>query len=199
MTQIYFLPFSETHTMHNHQEHIDLVKRLFNRTGDISKDVTHAILGVVTEVHELKHATDEVNALEELGDLMFFLQALTMVVSEHLGTEIDIQDPRLEQAYRTIVEENAGQDPTEAQLRFDLLNETKRWVGYDREPSEFFHLLVKASMYALQNPDFLEADLDAALAANIAKLEKRYPKGRFDAEDATNRNLEAERAALTNV
>lgn len=185
--------------MHHNQAHKDLVKRLFNRTGDISKDVAHAVLGVVTEVYELRHATDAVNALEELGDLLFFLQALTMVVSEHLNTEIAIEDSRLEQAYRDIHTQYGEQDPTDQQLQLDLLNETKRWVGYGKEPKSLFELLVKATMFSLKDADLVYYDIDSALEANIAKLNKRYPKGHFDAEDAVNRNLEQERAALALV
>lgn len=199
MTQTSSSPFNETKPMHENQEHKALVKRLFNRTGDTSKDVAHAVLGVVTEVYELRNATDSVNALEELGDLLFFLQALTMVVSEHLNTEITIEDPRLEQAYLDIHTQYGGQDPTDNQLRFDLLNDTKRWVGYGKEPENLFEMLVKAAMYSLKDADLVYYDIDSALEANIAKLNKRYPKGRFDANDAINRNLEQERAALTSV
>ena len=177
----------------------DFVRKLFNRTGDNSKDFAHAILGIVTEVHELLDATDEVNALEEVGDLAFYSQALDQVITEIEGpcTRSD------EQRIARLTEYAAKAQETHishvlAKLSASLLDSAKRWIGYGKMPpslrdtqedAECFIALVKN----LRGSNF---DADRVIKANMAKLLKRYPGGEFDAYRAVVRDLEAERVVL---
>ncbi len=44
--------------------------------------------------------------------------------------------------------------------------------------------------------DVMEVSWDEALTTNIKKLEARYPAGHFDAQQAINRDVAAEKAAM---
>lgn len=177
----------------------NFVRKLFNRTGDDSKDFAHAILGVVTEVHELLDATDDVNALEETGDLAFYSQALDQVITDIEGP-CDRSDEQRIAKLAEYAAEAAATHPSRvlAKLSASLLDSAKRWIGYGKMPpslrdtqedAECFITMVKH----LRGYNF---DADRVIAANMAKLLKRYPGGEFDAYRAVVRDLEAERVVL---
>ena len=176
----------------------DFVRKLFNRSGDLSKDYTHAILGVVTEIHEYLTATDEVNGLEELGDLAFYIEALAQVVFDATG-ERPVRDKEADEGLaRTIMDtENLGL--LISNMSTDLLDSAKRWVGYGKQPpslsGEFNNALNLVSFVNAVGP-FPSSDLARIKAVNMAKLLKRYPGGEFDAYRAVVRDLDGERAVL---
>jgi len=183
------------------------VAKLFNRTGDLSKDFSHAVLGLVTETHELRNAIDEINALEEAGDLSFFCRALILVVRDFLGEGYDAQHAdelagkvleeslqRAEHDYPTLVTD----------YLVELMDAAKRWVGYGKEPTavQLYELQAKGRVvHALVLAHNLGQDVtrEQVLKANMAKLLKRYPGGEFDAFRAVVRDTEAEREALASV
>lgn len=181
------------------------VRSLFNRTGDPAKDFAHAVLGVVTEVYELRAATDEVNAVEEFGDLMFYCEALEQVIGDYLAAAggeykdacpgghrfdsgfifIEFADPRKGREFLN--------DSTN-----NLLDAAKRWVGYGKAPGNCSGLLGQAlylSNMTLQESGF-SAQPAIARLVNIEKLLERYNGMDFDADRAVNRNLVAERSVL---
>lgn len=180
------------------------VAKLFNRTGDLSKDFTHAVLGIVTEIDELFHAKDATNALEERGDLKFFLVALQIVAEDYIaanpGQEVPAEETLLNfrKALEHIVQSELAYQPLH-EINVGLMDEAKRWVGYGRQPKNIHLTMFKASLaveVAGQLCDFQGTTWDDAMRANMAKLLVRYPGGEFDAYRAVERDLEAERAEL---
>lgn len=176
----------------------DFVKKLFNRSGDVSKDFTHAILGIVTEIHEYLHATGETNALEELGDLEFYVVALAQVIEDHVGPFLppNVNDTldyfsagARGQGVRGVIEDVTNQ----------MLDAAKRWVGYGKapgEPIEVYGVVVALVVFVNLTGPYPNRDSDLIRKANMAKLLKRYPGGEFDAFRAVNRDLESELVAL---
>lgn len=180
------------------------VADLFNRTGDLSKDFAHAILGIVTETHELRDATSPLNALEEAGDLDFFGQALTLVAREYLDGTFD--DAAAQKAVDTVDAALASTQPIDKilkQFKIDLLDATKKWVGYGKKPADLYEVLAKADVvvsYAMLSAQLAFggdlADEVKRRSANIRKLLLRHKGRKFSADCVLVRDLQAEAAAL---
>lgn len=176
------------------------VRALFNRSGDFSKDFAHAVLGISTEVYELRHANDKVNQTEEAGDLSFYAHALVQVVEDYLtskGQELDCQ--KLEEAIQRLeyVRVDYVSVYTEGLLNL-LLDDAKRWVGYGRAPSDFVGSLSRglyAASFGVWDCGVFDED-DQIKRTNIAKLLERYKGLKFTSEAAINRDVVAERSVM---
>lgn len=186
-------------------EYQAFVAKLFNRNaGDLSKDFSHAVMGITTEIFELLNATDEVNAIEEGGDLGFFHVALDIVVADALAAAgLDPLDGAVQAHLDAMNEALAGEDPADTMNRYvvDLLDHAKRWVGYGSmpKPPDWPVISAKARVactLAIALSSVADVPKDRIVKANIAKLSKRYPGGEFDALRAVVRDTEAERAAV---
>ena len=182
----------------------DFVRRLFNRSGDPSKDFTHAILGIVTEIHEFQNATDEVNAMEEAGDLIFYDEALRQVVQDQMpaGQLPAPETLRAKHLGDLFAEAHTVQDAhrlIRAKAN-DLLDQAKRWVGYGKQPADLpqvYRDAVTLSRFAREVGIYGGAfSRDQLVSSNMAKLLKRYPGGEFDAFRALQRDLVGERSVL---
>lgn len=178
------------------------VRKLFNRSGDPSKDFAHAILGIVTEAHEYLTAEDMVNAFEEMGDLEFYLEALSQVIEDFRGHALPMQDIEVElEKDMAIFDFSARPHALLQDTLVELLDQAKRWVGYARDPKSLDATLVLAQ-YAARAARTLgllgrvEYDRAHTISVNMAKLLKRYPGGDFDQFRALQRDLGAERATL---
>ena len=175
------------------------VRKLFNRSGDPSKDFTHAILGIATEIHELQNATDAVNAIEELGDLSFYLVALGQVVEDHEGVLTGDFDP--EEGLRTLIDlsRSTSINTAIANTVNTLLDDAKRWVGYGKKPKslpEVFRTCAELVIFVNMTSQYTCRDSSKILRANMAKLLERYPGGEFSQYHALVRDLDAERVVL---
>jgi hypothetical protein len=180
----------------------EFVRKLFNRTGDNSKDFAHAILGIVTEVDELLTATDSVNATEEHGDLCFFCVALQQVVIDVLGTEPSIEELKRTSEHTLTHLNEPHYSEIVRKLSKRVLDHAKRWVGYGKMPADILLAAQEAitlADVATRLSPLASTDMDHTLSANMAKLLKRYPGGEFDSFRAVVRDLEAEREALQSV
>lgn len=180
------------------------VRKLFNRSGDPSKDFTHAILGIVTEIHELEQATDDVNALEEIGDMQFYLAALVQVVDDFLDSlpKSDVQQMVLKGHMTLDVQSPEHARAVVLDSCNALLDIAKRWVGYGKVPGDIINLpgfAVAVCDAANEFGEYPCLDTEKAAAANMAKLLVRYPGGEFDQYRALNRDLGAERAVLASA
>lgn len=177
----------------------DFVRKLFNRSGDLSKDFTHAVLGISTELHELATATDEVNANEELGDLEFYLEALDQVVGDMLTEPFPAQEitPELE-ALRDKAQQY-GIMFAMLDASNQLQDTAKRWVGYGKVPADpvgVWRLAAAVVVFSRITCAYPNEDVEQIRRINMAKLLKRYPGGEFSAYHALVRDLEAERVVL---
>ncbi len=172
------------------------VRSLYNRSGDISKDFAHAVLGLVTETHEYLTATDKVNAIEEVGDLMFYLEALRQVLNDHSP----INEDEVLEVYSQVLAELDG-DINLTDMHTEWLDIAKRWIGYGKAPTmSTSRLLAEATvLMTITIPAGMlddEYDLEDVTLVNVRKLLKRYNGMTFSADRAVNRDLLAERSAL---
>ena len=157
------------------------------------------MLGVVTEVHEYLNATDEVNALEELGDLEFFVEAFAQVVDDVTGDRPDLSDDDMLAAAVKWAPLDGDLMPAIQDTLHDLTNTVKRWVGYGKQPANLPELWKTAAFVAFaanQVGSHPTTDRQQVRAANVRKLLKRYPEGEFSQMRATVRDVEAEREAI---
>jgi hypothetical protein len=175
------------------------VRSLFNVRGDPDRDFSHAVLGIATEVTELLFAVDEVHGLDESGDLRFYGQALINFVEQHTGVDFDQEQADREYVKLVNVGQVEGTEDAIDKARKILLDHCKRWVGYEKEPSD----LMAACAQAIALVQFTTAharygctDADRVELANVAKLLKRYKGLKFDVTSATNKDVAAERAVV---
>lgn len=172
----------------------EFVRRLFNRSGNPASDFTHAILGIVTEIHEYEFAKDAVNGLEELGDLRFYIVALRQVIEDLTGLPLPPTAlPDLSTA------KPAYPRGTVDDMSTALLDHAKRWIGYGKQPADLvsvFNTTATLAYFANITGPYPCGDYRRIEAVNMAKLLKRYPGGEFDAFRAVVRDLDGERAVL---
>lgn len=173
----------------NYQE---LAKRTCASLGDEKLDLSHMILGIISEQEELLKALvdgDEVNQREELADICWYLA--------NYCTFRNYDFYKLVQQYQYGFELEEWEQEV---CTFDvhsskLADYVKKYIAYgkpiDRKLEE---RALGGIIYSFQfedcNFDFAE-DLDR----NIKKLQQRFPE-KFTTEKALNRDLFAERQIL---
>jgi NTP pyrophosphatase (non-canonical NTP hydrolase) len=182
------------------------VRSHFNRSGDFSKDFTHAILGFVTEVHEYLSAHDEINGLEELGDMHFYVVALQQVVNdywlifgveERSRSEHETSLRRFMSEVETMMLESSISAAISI-LSNDLLDHAKRWVGYAKMPKsllEVADLVIVLEVLVNKFGPYPNPDIERIQVTNMAKLQKRHGD-KYSPVAADQRDTEAERAAI---
>jgi hypothetical protein len=150
--------------------------------------LNHAVLGLVTEISEFKLAADSdlltksQNQNEEIGDLAWY----TAIASDALGLQLDDHTPGI-----------AGYpiDAMQAEVAA-LTNIVKRSIYYLKDTDVAAARTAVTHIYgALRNLTDDDNAFEQILERNIAKLRARYP-GKWTAEQAVNRDLAAEAAAL---
>ena len=206
-------------------DYSEFVEGLFTQTGDHSKQVAHAFLGVLTEIHELSRATSDEELLDEGGDLLFYLTALGIscrdfltegydLTSDEVPEELQLkvasilEDPQLDAVGSEYEEAFAEGDnfqkflkDTEAQV----LDEIKKWVGYGKAPKNPFLMSARVTMLSAQalydayvqlhHKDY-QAMIEEMVRRNMAKLTKRYDGTKFDVDKAMNKDKAAEAEAV---
>lgn len=175
------------------------VRSLYNRTGDLSKDFTHAVLGLVTESHEYLNATDRVNAVEEAGDLMFYHEALRQVLNDL--SPINVEE--VHKAYDMALSDLNG-DVNLTDMHTEWLDIAKRWIGYGKAPTMSTSKLLgeAAALLTITIPAGMlndDDEVEQIILTNVSKLMKRYNGIKFSAERAVQRDLFAERDVLENL
>ena len=201
------------------KQYEDFVLSLFARNqGDLSKDVAHAVMGIITELVELENATDNTNLIDEVGDLLFFSVALDSRLREHLAasgltdvslpasTFVNITDGTLMVVLGTALTVLGGQAvDRDSAIATALPDMAKKWVGYGAEPDlqvvqvclavTSVTLSGAAQRAAVRTKRTVGEVLQRAAAANMRKLRTRYKQG-FSVQDAEHRDRAAERDAL---
>lgn len=151
----------------------DMVFRLFKTQGAVETDIMHAAIGISGEVAELLAATSRENAVEELGDIEFYLEALKQQLLNNFP-------------YRRSAS-NMGSDvvsrPEQFIIRVSgaLLDLAKKsWVYKQEVNAEKMWVAVGDVERALRSV-YLIADITSTEArqSNMEKLQKRYPLGEY--------------------
>ena len=154
--------------------------------GLVSANLLHAALGLADEHHEYHTASSWLNAVEELGDLCWFIA----LAAKELNT-----DPfeSLERFARF-----NPQLPVLAETVGEFISLVKKSFAYGA-PLDKTRLcyLLSSMVVRIQAIAEAKADrtLDELLAGNIAKLKARYPD-KFTAEAALTRSIKNEASAL---
>lgn len=169
----------------------DLAMRTAKDLGASNADFAHAALGLVDEAYELKLATSEENALEELGDLTWFI-ALA-------GRALDVDPFSLEAGLHS-----GSKDGGTLGAMVEFLGEhaafiagpAKKWLVSGKRPGEVVaHRLARMVCLVRSIAEQHGWTLEHVQEANIRKLATRYPEG-FTDWHANNRNPDEEMAAL---
>lgn len=157
--------------------------------GSMKLDLAHMVLGMNTEIVELREAIrnkDSVNIQEELSDFLWYFCNYKNFrgYSEYIYEEQELTSNYaiIYKLYDRV-----------SQLQ-DLI---KKFVAYNKEINteiELF-LLNEIYQYILTIAYSYGVDIEDGLEKNIAKLKKRYPE-KFDENLAINRDLETERKIL---
>lgn len=161
--------------------------RPFGRAVQISR-LTHAALGIVTELGEWRDRRRGANEIEELGDLCWYL----VLASDALGFRLDygagwhsglplVRDLDVSTAYPHAEK---------------LADEVKRAWFYRRALNvlEASRAVRSLFVWVVANAE-ARGPVGYVFARNIAKLRKRFPDG-FSGKRAINRDLAAELDAL---
>lgn len=157
--------------------------------GGIKLDLAHMVLGMNTEIVELREAIrnkDSVNIQEELSDFLWYFCNYKNFrgYSEYIYEE---QEPMSNPMIIYKLYDRVSQ----------LQDLVKKFVAYNKQINievELF-LLNEIYEYILVIAYSYSADIEEGLEKNIAKLKARYPE-KFDEDLAVNRDLETERKIL---
>ncbi len=172
------------------------VRSLFNRTGDLSKDFTHAVLGLVTESHEYLEAVERNDVVEEAGDLAFYSEALQQVLNDLSP----INEAELDKFEDEIIASYAGTIVDLEEIHVEWLDLAKRWIGYGKAPTmSTTRLLAEARAminFTIQAGKLTQSDAMQVLLVNIEKLMSRYNGIKFSADLAVNRDVATERKVI---
>lgn len=149
----------------------DMVFRLFKKTGVFKDDLMHAAVGVVGEVAELMEASTPKNRLEELGDILFYIEAGFQQLQVDRFQAIELpEDQNLQpiNIHLFCIVVHAGK----------LVDATKKSWIYGRAPDldtiarslavVYWEVACIAYHFGLELEDLEKA--------NRAKLEERYPE-----------------------
>lgn len=165
-------------------EYITLAMRTesVDKFAALDPRVLHATYGIVTEVGELLLMTDDVNFVEEVGDICWYLA----IVCDHWGVTFD--------ELALLADDQMAQDDPRVLLlcATDMMDLVKRASFYGKELDEVRFVRLAATLYVSLAK---MTDIERAKGLNIAKLKKRYPDG-FDTLAATVRDLDGEREVL---
>lgn len=156
--------------------------------GQPDMNLVHSALGLVTEVEELADSADPENTIEELGDIMWYV---ALALNAAPGQLVESTEPM---SYAQLSFE-AGINHLRVCVA-DWADTVKRDIfycntdGYGEQPIEAIVRVVATLSH------LVGVSLKDICGANIRKLKARYPD-KFTTEHAINRNLDAERQALT--
>lgn len=134
-------------------------------------DRLHAAIGMVGEVRELRDSTGRKNTIEELGDLLFYLQAYANTLNRDIGYK------KVEGLHTM---QRGGQIDAIDKLAHTLLDLAKKEAIYCKSFDESnVSQIVDALWFSvcLFAGDCLGMHITDIMDTNRDKLEKRYPTG----------------------
>lgn len=170
------------------EKYQELSMRTFKNLNTEFEEVSHMVLGLVSEQNELSDAiatNDEINIKEEIGDKLWYLSNLANIFSVKLDMFFEPE----------------SKNKVLSALYSDLSNAVKRkYVYNDKTQDEKIVYLINCIFRAIidilvflygQDISILEDILDK----NIKKLIVRYPD-KYSDEHALNREIEEEQKQL---
>lgn len=177
-------------------EYRELAKRTLPDLGSLVLNSIHMSVGIASETYELIEASikdDRVNIGEEIGDKLWYLANYMNVNNIELYLEFNkfAEDQHL---FGEVT--NGGEDLII--LESMLLDYDKKFLAYGKERDRGMMTSVVDKLFTSYNNLILLHKLDPSsiMSKNIAKLYVRFPD-KFTAEDANNRDLQAELEVLS--
>ncbi len=168
-------------------EYQNRVKKFYNELGSPQLNLAHMAMGLSGEFDELKAAInnkDEVGVIEELGDWCWYGATAANITNIPLVVQTDVGVYNWEHLVL---------------VTSKIVDMIKRFVAYGTplDPVKFQNLLQQGFEVIINFYDnSVKPDFERILDRNIAKLDGRYNKGKFNKEQAVNRDLDAERKIL---
>lgn len=154
--------------------------------------ILHGVLGLASELPELRRASSAVNLVEEYGDCFWYLASivrglsLTDVWAEQVKVMEEASAVGAEYHLYRNLEENTGV----------MLDQVKRHIFYSANNQEFLGTLLALTTDSLiRLVKSAGLTIENVLATNKAKLEARY-KDRHTKEEALNRDLTVEESVM---
>lgn len=167
-------------------------KRTFASLGNDKLDLSHMILGMVSELEELDASLvtkDVVNTGEEIADIYWYL--MNYISFRELDIELEQSD---DNNYRLDSQTLLYKLSMTVSKLSDL---TKKYIAYGRDINEHIEeeLILEIDKYLQAILLRKVIDLGNVLQNNIDKLKIRFPE-KFNESEANNRNLTEERKEL---
>ncbi len=172
-------------------EYQEKAKRTCASLGNEKLDLTHMILGIISEQEEYLKAfvlNDEVNQREELADVCWYLANYCTF------REYDFYSLLQKYMYSFELEGWEEKISTFDVFTSKLADYVKKYIAYDKPiDRNLEERALGGILYSLflEDCNFSTTDLER----NIKKLEARFPE-KFSQEKALNRDLETERKIL---
>lgn len=162
------------------QEYQLSAKRTCPSLGSDKLDLSHMVLGIFSEFEEYHNATDWVNKIEEVTDIMWYLANYCTFRGHDLSTIWNSKKPTIKRFT----------------LNVSVLQDiVKKYIAYNKEINTITELEVLLNICWNLSSMYADTNIEQALQNNIDKLKVRYPD-KFSEELAINRNLEMERKEL---
>ncbi len=148
---------------------------------DKATRLLHAAMGLVTETQELSDFNgDRVNLIEELGDCFWYLPIIQDTL-QHPLVGVVSPDP-------LGFDDCVANMKREAAELLNLIGKRHIFYGKPLEVEQVRNHTRNYLYWLMAACESIKVDITACWEANIKKLEKRYPKLRFDESDAVNRD-----------
>lgn len=182
-----------------HEDYVLLAERTLGDKFFCDKKqqkLLHAALGILTELPELYDAIragDRINIGEEIADIYWYASIYDRELESKFGKDHIKEVDRSNADYTGLVLVTSAL--LDVSRYFDRI---KKLSFYGKEIDLELQLDFAQKVYTLMNEltVLFDLDVETILANNINKLKLRYPD-RFNTSDAIERNLEAEREALS--
>jgi len=166
----------------------------------------HGTIGVVTEVNELRVAlnlNDNVNTLEEIGDIFWYIAIITNCLVEDFNFKDNENSHLVEDINFLLFEAITPTDNIFDKIynsSTDSLDLLKKVLFYNKPVINVIDdlgiNLLNTALYASELVRQMGEDISVVLATNINKLKARYPEKYSDSK-ADERDLNTERDILT--
>lgn len=177
-------------TLKNYQEQ---AKRTCASLGDEKLNLSHMVLGIVSEQEEFLKAMEEedmINAREEQADICWYV-ANYCTFRGYDFSEIVSNPNKLSFINERWEEEVCTFDIYSARLA----DYVKKFIAYGKEIDRELEKKALEAIVVSMSYEDTGFDLKKDLQKNIDKLKQRYPE-KFTTQNALNRDIEAERKIL---
>lgn len=144
-------------------------RQLMVEMTPLKLDLIHMSIGLVGELLEYQQSEDEGNALEELGDMLFYVEGLKQAIEIAAGEQMIWIEPKDSDEVWCI--EEVVQDLTDAVKKYTMYNKPTDWELLWDYCLELKRLICDEAM------EDYGRTLEELEASNIKKLTKRYPSG----------------------